>query len=76
MSPDRGLFLGLEAEGKTRRLVGEAEIQAALSEGPRDTRAGIRGCCIRKFADQIQSVQWEGASSTRPTATGAASRLE
>ena len=60
VSPDRGLFLGLEAEGKTRRLVGEAEIQAALSEGPRDTRAGIRGCCIRKFADQIQSVQWEG----------------
>ena len=35
------------------------EIEAAVSTGPRDTRGGIRGLCIRRFRDQITSVQWE-----------------
>ncbi len=57
--PERGLFLGLEAEGKTRRLATEAEIEQALREGPADTRGGIRGLCVRRFPEQIKSVQWE-----------------
>lgn len=59
VNPERGLFLGLEAEGKTSRLVTEADIDAALTNGPRDTRGGIRGLCIRRFRDQIKSMQWE-----------------
>ena len=59
IDPRRGLFLGLEAEGKTSRLVTGDEIEAAVSTGPRDTRGGIRGLCIRRFRDQITSVQWE-----------------
>jgi proteasome accessory factor A len=59
LNPDRGLFLGLEAEGKTTRLVSENDIQSALSAGPADTRGGIRGLCIRRFGEQIASVQWE-----------------
>ncbi|MFM8551548.1 MAG: peptidase, partial [Nitrospiraceae bacterium] len=31
----------------------------ALREGPADTRAGIRGLCVRRFPDQVKSVQWE-----------------
>jgi proteasome accessory factor PafA2 len=59
VDPERGLFLGLEAEGRTRRLVGETEIERALTNGPLDTRGGIRGLCIRRFRDQIRSLQWE-----------------
>jgi len=56
---ERGLFLGLEGDGKTFRLSGDAAIHEAMEIGPRDTRAGIRGQCIRRFPEQIKSVQWE-----------------
>ena len=59
IDPDRGLFHGLENEGKVFRLTTDAEIQDAMTVGPRDTRGGIRGLCIRRFREQIQSIQWE-----------------
>ncbi|MGZ9159319.1 MAG: proteasome accessory factor PafA2 family protein, partial [Nitrospira sp.] len=59
MSPDRGLFLGLEAEGKTWRMTTERDITQALSAGPSDTRGGLRGLCVRRFPEQITTMQWE-----------------
>jgi len=59
VNPDRGLFLGLEAEGKTWRLTTEKDVDRALSSGPRDTRGGLRGLCVRRFPDQIKGMQWE-----------------
>jgi proteasome accessory factor A len=59
VNPDRGLFLGLEAEGKAWRMTSEHDVESALMVGPADTRAGIRGLCIRRFPDQIKSMQWE-----------------
>jgi len=59
MNRDRGLLLGLEAEGKAWRMTSEQDIESALVVGPADTRAGIRGLCIRRFPDQIKSMQWE-----------------
>ncbi|MGE3154596.1 MAG: proteasome accessory factor PafA2 family protein [Nitrospiraceae bacterium] len=59
VDPQRGLFLGLEQEGRTTRLVSEAEIQRAMKDGPADTRGGLRGLCVQRFPDQIQAVQWE-----------------
>ncbi len=57
--PERGLYLGLEAEGKTWRMTAESDIDQALTAGPNDTRGGLRGVCVRRFPDQIQSMQWE-----------------
>ena len=59
VDPERGLFLGLEADGKAMRLTRDEAVEAAIAAGPVDTRAGIRGLCIRRFPDQIKSVQWE-----------------
>jgi Pup amidohydrolase len=59
MSTERGLFLGLEADGKAWRMTTEADIEQALSAGPRDTRGGLRGLCVRRFSNQIKSMQWE-----------------
>ncbi len=56
---ERGLYLGLEAEGLVKRLCTENDILKAMNEGPVDTRGGIRGLCIKRFGSQIQSVQWE-----------------
>lgn len=59
IDPERGLYLGLEAAGKTTRVVGEADIEAAAQTGPRDTRGGIRGLCVARFPSHIRFVQWE-----------------
>ena len=59
INPARGLFLGLEMEGRAKRIVSEAEIVSAMQNGPQDTRGGIRGSCIRRFGSAIKAVQWE-----------------
>jgi len=59
LDPERGLYLGLEAEGKAWRITTEADVDQALTAGPSDTRGGLRGLCIRRFPDQIKTMQWE-----------------
>ncbi len=59
VNTERGLYLGLEQEGKAYRLCAEDEIRTAIQQGPTTTRASIRGLCVKKFRHEIQSVQWE-----------------
>jgi proteasome accessory factor A len=59
VNPERSLYLGLEAEGKAWRMTTESDVEQALSSGPRDTRGGLRGLCVRRFSDQIKGMQWE-----------------
>jgi|CXWL01.1.fsa_nt_gi proteasome accessory factor A len=59
VDPERGLFLGLEAEGKCPRLTTDADVTRACTIGPSDTRGGLRGLCVRRFPDAIDSIQWE-----------------
>jgi proteasome accessory factor A len=40
-------------------MTSDADVEDALSRGPLDTRAGLRGICVRRFADQITDMQWE-----------------
>ena len=60
VDPERGLFCGLEAEGRTNSISQEDEIQEAMKHGPIDTRGGIRGLCVQRFGKEISSIQWEG----------------
>lgn len=62
LDPARGLYFGLEAEGRTSRITTNEDIDLAMIAGPHDTRGGIRGLCIRRFPDHIKSVQWERIS--------------
>lgn len=59
VNPDHGLYLGLEADGRAWRMTTESEVQQALSNGPADTRGGLRGLCVRRFPDQVKGIQWE-----------------
>jgi proteasome accessory factor PafA2 len=59
IDPERGLYRGLEAEGKVWRLTTEEDIVQALAVGPPDTRGGLRGLCVRRFSDRISQMQWE-----------------
>ena len=58
LDPGRGLYRGLEAEGKVHRLADEAAVASARERGPADTRAAVRGLCVRKFPEEIDSIQW------------------
>lgn len=59
INPEQGLYLGLEAEGKAWRMTTDETIDEAIRNGPSDTRGGLRGLCVQRFPDQIQSMQWE-----------------
>ena len=59
INPEQGLYLGLEAEGKAWRMTTDEAIEESIRNGPRDTRGGLRGLCVQRFSDQIQSMQWE-----------------
>lgn len=59
VDPEQGLYLGLEADGKAWRMSTDEAIDEALQNGPSDTRGGLRGLCVQKFSNRIQSIQWE-----------------
>ncbi len=59
VNPERGLYLGLEAEGKAWRMTTDRDVEQALSSGPVDTRGGLRGLCVSRFAQEITGMQWE-----------------
>lgn len=60
--PDKGLYYLLERSGTARRMLTEAEIVRAMDDAPEDTRAYFRGQCLKKFKNQIWSVNWNSIS--------------
>lgn len=58
LSPEEGLFRGLEAEDAIWRLVGEGDIAHAAAEPPSDTRAAVRGAMVSRFAPSIRAISW------------------
>jgi proteasome accessory factor A len=56
---DKGLYYVLERSGEVERIVTDAEIDLAVDEPPGDTRAYIRGMCLKKFRHQVFSVNWD-----------------
>lgn len=60
VDPERGLYLALEQAGQMERLTTDEEIDRAVREAPRDTRAWIRGEAVRRFGPQIRRIGWGG----------------
>lgn len=59
IDPERGLYHALIEQGAMRTLVSEEAIEQAIRKPPEDTRAWIRGLCVERFAEQIESLNWE-----------------
>jgi Pup amidohydrolase len=57
--PDKGLYHRLVARGRMERLLGDAEVEAAVTCPPEDTRAYFRGECLRRYADHIAAASWD-----------------
>jgi proteasome accessory factor A len=56
---ERGLAARLEDRGSLQRLVSDAEVAAAVTDPPEDTRAYFRGECMRRFPDAIAAASWD-----------------
>ena len=55
LRPERSLFARLDTE----RLVPVAEVERAVTEPPRRTRAYFRGQCLRRWASAVASANWD-----------------
>src|SRR5919198_3702134 len=56
---EKGLYYLLERSSKVERLLTDEEIEVAADEPPADTRAYMRGMCLKKFGQQVFSVNWD-----------------
>jgi proteasome accessory factor A len=56
---EKGLYYVLERRGEVERIVTDADIDLAIDEPPGDTRAYLRGMCLKKFRQQVFSVNWD-----------------
>jgi proteasome accessory factor PafA2 len=59
IDPQEGLYYALMHEGHIRCLVSDEHIERAIHHAPGDTRAFIRGLCVKRFADQVETLNWE-----------------
>lgn len=59
---DKGLYAMLERQGRMARVVTDAEILAAVTEPPHDTRAYFRGECLKRYPAQVFGVNWDSIS--------------
>jgi len=50
---------GLASRVGLERLTADAEVEAAVSEPPPDTRAYFRGKCLQKWGDAIVAANWD-----------------
>lgn len=79
VDPEAGLYLGLEQEGRVRRIVTEEEIVAAVDSPPLGSpRAIVRGMAVARFAQAIPSITWSRLALTEggQTATVRMSQVE
>jgi proteasome accessory factor A len=58
VDPELGLYYALEAGGQMECLVTDVEVERAMTEAPRDTRAFLRGLCVQRYAPLIHRIGW------------------
>jgi proteasome accessory factor PafA2 len=56
---DKGLYNRLVARGSMKTLVSAAEVDAAVTNPPEDTRAYFRGRCLAKFPNEVAAASWD-----------------
>jgi proteasome accessory factor A len=54
-----GLFLAHQAAGGIERVVGEAEIERAMTEPPDTTRAWTRAMLLRRWGGAVVGIDWD-----------------
>ena len=55
----KGLARVLQAKGRMQVLFDEADVHAAVTQPPHDTRAYFRGSCMSRYTDQVAAASWD-----------------
>lgn len=56
---NKGLGRLMTARGSLRRMFSDDEIERAVQEPPRETRAYFRGQVIRRYPEQVAAASWD-----------------
>lgn len=56
---EKGIFHKLAASGRFDELISAADVEAAVSNPPTDTRAYFRGRAVRQFGENIAAASWD-----------------
>ena len=56
---DKGLYHRLAARGEVERIVTDAEVEAATTAPPPDSRAYFRGRVLERFGDDVVAAGWD-----------------
>lgn len=69
--PDKGIHHKLEAGARIERVVDPADVVAAMTTPPTDTRAYLRGELVRRWPEQVRYASWDSivvkaSADTRP----------
>jgi proteasome accessory factor A len=59
IDPATGLYHRLVERGRMRRLFTDAQVQAAMSQPPEQTRAWFRGTCVDRFSESMVAANWD-----------------
>jgi proteasome accessory factor A len=59
LDEQEGLFFALKDQGQWQLPLGLENDPEPLLEAPRETRAAVRGRCIARFGDVVESAQWD-----------------
>ncbi len=59
VDPTRGLYYKLAQRGAMRRMFSDEEIESAVTDPPRQTRAFFRGECVRRFSRSLVAANWD-----------------
>jgi proteasome accessory factor A len=62
IAPDQGLYAALEQSDRVVRVVSDDDIERAITQPPPNTRAYLRGTCVARFPQLVQSVTWSRIS--------------
>ncbi len=57
--PEKGLYHRLVKAGRIQRLLTDADVESAMTNPPRETRAYFRGRCLEKYATDIAAASWD-----------------
>ncbi|MDZ5620206.1 depupylase/deamidase Dop [Nocardioides bizhenqiangii] len=57
--PEKGLYHRLVKAGRIQRLLGDDEVERAMTEPPEQTRAYFRGRCLEKYAAHVAAASWD-----------------
>ena len=62
VDPGISLYDALVKQGRIRRLVTDAQVDAALTAGPTGTRGAVRALLLRRFGPAIRRLEWDSVT--------------